>query len=423
MKGWHRSCYTEYNYHNMITFSYQARDMSGKIVTGIQDALNEDNAVTSLMSRGLMVLSLQQKSVASKTRKKTWSVKETDLVLFTRQLSTMIEAGISLVQALTALYDQCDPKKQKSLRHIISDVTTRVQGGETFHESIAKHPRVFDRLFISMVKAGEHGGLLAEILDRLAGFLEASARLRKKIKSAMTYPVIVICIAMAITTFLIVKVVPIFGEIFADFGSKLPAPTQFLIDVSDFMRGEWYYLLLGLFGIVFGVRTFLRSTRGKQLWDRWKLKLPVFGPLIHKICMSRFARTFAQLIRSGVPILEVLDIVGGASGNHVVETSINGVSSDVEKGDNLSVALSKKAIFPPMMLRMVAAGEATGKIDTMLEKMADFWDEEIEAMLDALTSLIEPLLIVFLGVIVGGIVIAMFLPIFKLNEVVSQSKN
>jgi type IV pilus assembly protein PilC len=406
----------------MITFSYQARDMSGKIVSGVQDALNEDNAVTSLMSRGLMVLSLQQKAVANKSRKKTWTVKETDLVLFTRQLSTMIEAGISLVQALTALYDQCDPKRQKSLRHIISDVTTRVQGGETFNESIAKHPRVFDRLFVSMVKAGEHGGLLAEILDRLAGFLEASARLRKKIKSAMTYPVIVICIAMAITTFLIVKVVPIFGEIFADFGSKLPAPTQFLIDVSDFMRGEWYFLLLGIGGTFFAIRTFLRSTRGKQLWDRWKLKLPVFGPLVHKICMSRFARTFAQLIRSGVPILEVLDIVGGASGNHVVETSINGVSSDVEKGDNLSVALSKKPIFPPMMLRMVAAGEATGKIDTMLEKMADFWDEEIEAMLDALTSLIEPLLIVFLGVIVGGIVIAMFLPIFKLNEVVSQAK-
>ncbi len=406
----------------MITFSYQARDMSGKIVSGIQDALNEDNAVTSLMSRGLMVLSLQQKAAAAKQRKKTWTVKETDLVLFTRQLSTMIEAGISLVQAMTALYDQCDAKRQKSLRHIISDVTTRVQGGETFHESIAKHPRVFDRLFVSMVKAGEHGGLLAEILDRLAGFLEASARLRKKVKSAMTYPVIVICIAFAITTFLIVKVVPIFGEIFKDFGSKLPAPTQFLIDVSDFMRGEWYFLILGAGAIFFGIRTFLRSTRGKQLWDKWKLKLPIFGPLIHKICMSRFARTFAQLIRSGVPILEVLDIVGGASGNHVVETSIKGVSDDVEKGDNLSVALSKKTIFPPMMLRMVAAGEATGKIDTMLEKMADFWDEEIEAMLDALTSLIEPLLIVFLGVIVGGIVIAMFLPIFKLNEVVSQAK-
>jgi type IV pilus assembly protein PilC len=408
----------------MYTFSYQARDASGKIVSGIQDALNEDNAVTSLMSRGLMVLSLHQKSAAaSRSRKKTWTVKETDLVLFTRQLSTMIEAGISLVQAMTALYDQCDPKRQRNLRHIISDVTTRVQGGATFNESIAKHPRVFDRLFVSMVKAGEHGGLLAEILDRLAGFLEASARLRKKVKSAMTYPVIVICIAFAITIFLLVKVVPIFGEIFKDFGAKLPAPTQFLIDVSDFIRGEWYFLILIVGGVFFGLRTFLRSTRGKQLADRWKLKLPIFGPLIHKICMSRFSRTFAQLIRSGVPILEVLDIVGGASGNHVVETSIKGVSEDVEKGDNLSVALSKKPIFPPMMLRMVSAGEATGKIDTMLEKMADFWDEEIEAMLDALTSLIEPLLIVFLGVIVGGIVIAMFLPIFKLNEVVSQSKS
>jgi type IV pilus assembly protein PilC len=406
----------------MITFSYQARDAAGRIITGTQDALNEDNAVTSLMSRGLMVLSLQRKSVASRRRKKVWTVKETDLVLFTRQLSTMIDAGISLVQALTALYEQCDKKRQRNLRHVISDITARVQGGETFHESIAKHPRVFNRLFTSMVKAGEHGGLLAEILDRLAGFLEDSARLRKKVKSAMTYPVVVISIAFAITTFLIVRVVPIFGEIFKDFGAKLPAPTQFLIDLSDFVRGEWYFLILGIGGTIFGLRAFLRSKRGKQLTDKWKLKLPVFGPLVHKICMSRFSRTFAQLIRSGVPILEVLDIVGGTSGNHVIETSIKSVSEDVEKGDNLSIALSKKSVFPPMLLRMVAAGEATGKIDTMLEKMADFWDEEIEAMLDALTSLIEPMLIVFLGVIVGGIVIAMFLPIFKLNEVVSQSK-
>jgi len=406
----------------MITFSYQARDGAGNIVNGVQEAINEDNAVTSLMSRGLMVLSLQQKATASRHKKTSWSVKETDLVLFTRQLATMIEAGISLVQALTALYEQCDPKRQKNLRSVISDVTTRVQGGETFHESIAKHPRVFNRLFVSMVKAGEAGGLLSEILDRLASFLEASARLRKKIKSAMTYPTIVISIALLITTFLIVRVVPVFAEIFKDFGAKLPAPTQFLIDLSNFVRGEWYFLILGIGGVIFGLRAFLRSNRGRQVSDRWKLKLPVFGPLIHKICMSRFARTFAQLIRSGVPILEVLDIVGGSSGNHVVEESIKGVSVDVEKGDNLSVALSKKKIFPPMMLRMVAAGESTGRIDGMLEKMADFWDEEIEAMLDALTSLIEPMLIVFLGVIVGGIVIAMFLPIFKLSEIVSGNK-
>ena len=407
----------------MITFSYQARDASGRIVSGIQDALNEDNAVTSLMSHGLMVLSLQRKAVSARSRKRIWSVKETDLVLCTRQLATMIDAGISLVQALTALYEQADPKRQRNLRHVISDVTTRVQGGETFHEAISKHPRVFNRLFVSMVKAGETGGLLAEILDRLAGFLEASARLRKKVKSAMTYPVIVLCIAFCITTFLLVRVVPIFGEIFKDFGAKLPAPTQFLIDLSNFIRGEWYFLLLGIGGAIFGTRAFLRSKRGKQWSDRWKLKLPIVGPLSHKIAMSRFARTFAQLIRSGVPILEVLDIVGGTAGNYVVETSIKSVSEDVEKGDNLSVALSKRPIFPPMLLRMVAAGEATGKIDTMLEKMADFWDEEIEAMIDALTSLIEPLLIVFLGLVVGGIVISMFLPIFKLNEVVSQTKS
>src|SRR4051812_1924868 len=277
----------------MITYAYQARDASGRIVTGIQDAINEDNAVTSLMSRGLMVLSLQKKAEVSRSRKKIWSVKETDVVLMTRQLATMIEAGISLIQALTALYDQCDPKRQRNLRFVISDITTRVQGGETFHESLSKHPRVFNRLFISMVKAGEHGGLLAEILDRLAGFLEASARLRKKIKSAMTYPVIVICIAFAITTFLIVRVVPIFGEIFQDFGAKLPAPTQFLIDTSEFIRGNWYYLVGAIVGTFFGIRTFARSPRGKRLSDRWKLKLPVFGPLLTKIAMSRFSRTFA----------------------------------------------------------------------------------------------------------------------------------
>jgi type IV pilus assembly protein PilC len=406
----------------MITFSYQARDSTGRIVSGIQDALNEDTAVTSLMSRGLMVLSLQKKVVATRMRKRVWTVKETDLVLFSRQLATMIDAGISLIQSLTALYEQCDPRRQKSLRHVISDVTSRIEGGETFHEAISKHPRVFSQLFVSMAKAGEAGGLLAGVLDRLAGFLEASARLRKKVKSAMMYPVIVICIAFTITTFLIVRVVPIFAEIFADFGAKLPAPTQFLIDLSNFVRSEWYFLILGIGGVIFGVRTFVRSKRGKQLTDRWKLKLPGFGPLIHKIAMSRFARTFAQLIRSGVPILEVLDIVGGSSGNYVIEENIRAVATDVEKGDNLSTALSKKKIFPAMLLRMVAAGEATGKIDAMLEKMADFWDEEIEATLDGLTSLIEPMLICFLGVIVGGIVIAMFLPIFKLNEVVSQAK-
>jgi type IV pilus assembly protein PilC len=402
----------------MYTYAYQARDNSGKISAGVQDAINEENAINSLMSRGLMVLTITQKSVAGK-RKKATTVKETDLVLFTRQLATMVDAGIPLVGGLTALYESADPKKQAALRTVIGDVTSRVQGGDSFNQALVKHPKVFNRLYISMVKAGETGGLLSDILDRLAGFLEATARLRKKIKSAMTYPIAVISISVVITTFLIVRVVPVFAGIFKDFGKPLPAPTQWLVDLSDFMREDWWAILLAIGGTIFGLRWFVKTPTGNQLWNRWQLKLPVFGPLLQKIAMSRFARTFSQLIRSGVPILETLEIVGGSSGNTIIEESIRSVSTDVEKGDNLSVAMSKKKIFPPMMLRMVSAGESTGKIDEMLEKMADFWDEEIEATLDALTSLLEPILIVVLGVIVGGIVIALFLPIFKLSEVVS----
>jgi len=405
----------------MLTFAYQARDSAGKISNGVQEGINEENAVNALMARGLLVLSIQQKAASKLARAKA-KVPESDLVMFTRQLATMVDAGLPLVGALTALFEQADPRKQAGLRRVIGEITAQVQEGSTFYDSISKHPKVFSRLYTSMVKAGESGGMLSEVLDRLAGFLEASARLRKKVKSAMTYPIIVISIALAITTFLIVKVVPVFGSIFADFGAKLPAPTQFLIDLSGFMRNYWYYLVGGIVGVIYAIRAWLGTEKGADTWDRWKLKMPVFGPLTHKICMSRFARTFAQLIRSGVPILEVMQIVGDTSGNSVVTKALKAVSADVERGDHLTASLSRQAIFPPMMLRMVAAGESTGKIDTMLEKMADFWDEEIEATLSALTSLLEPLLIVFLGVIVGGIVIAMFLPIFKLSDIVSANK-
>ncbi len=402
----------------MFTFAYQARDPSGKMISGVQEALNEDNAINTLMARGLMVLSIQQKSV-SRTKPGSSRVSETDLVLFTRQLATMVDAGLPLVSGLTALFEQCDPRKQAGLRQIIGEVSALVQQGESFYEAISKHPRIFTRLYTSMVKAGESGGLLAEILARLAGFLEAAARLRKKIKSAMTYPVAVICIAILITTFLLLKVVPVFGEIFKDFGAALPGPTQMLLNLSGFMQSYWWVIFGTLGLLVFGFRAWVRTESGRQRWDKLKLKFPVFGPLCHKIAMTRFARTFAQLIRSGVPILEVMEIVGETSGNYVIEEAIKHVASDVEKGDHLAASLSRQAIFPPMLVRMVSAGEATGKIDAMLEKMADFWDEEIEATLDALTSLIEPMLIVFLGVVVGGIVIAMFLPIFKLGDVVS----
>ncbi len=402
----------------MITFAYQARDSNGKMISGIQEALNEDNCVNTLMSRGLMVLALQQKAVSRASAGKG-KVNETDLVLFTRQLATMVDAGLPLVSGLTALYEQCDPRKQAGLKRVVGEVSALVQQGESFYEAIIKQPQVFNRLYTSMIKAGESGGLLAEILDRLAVFLESAARLRKKVKSAMTYPVVVISIAVGITTFLIVKIVPIFGQIFADFGAKLPAPTQFLLDLSDFVRGYWYYIIALVLGVFFGIKWALNTERGRQLWDKYKLKLPVFGVLVHKIAMTRFSRTFAQLIRSGVPILEVMEIVGDTSGNYVVEESIKLVAADIEKGDHLTAALGRQPIFPPMLVRMVGAGESTGKIDTMLEKMADFWDEEIEALLNALTSLLEPILIVVLGIIIGGIVIALFLPIFKMSDVVS----
>ena len=404
----------------MITYAYQARNSEGKTVSGIADAVNEENAISTLMARGLMVLSLEERAVRPASRRGV-KVGTSDLVLFTRQLATMVDAGLPLLTALTALYEQSDPRKQAGLKIIVGEIMARVQQGDTFTEAIAKHPKIFSRLYISMVKAGETGGMLSEILDRLAGFLESAARLSKKVKSAMTYPIVVISIAMAITTFLIVKIVPAFGDIFKEFGSKLPAPTQFLMDVSAVIRGNWVAIVVVLVGTFYGVRRFLATQAGTELWDRYKLKLPVMGPLVHKICMSRFARTFAQLIRSGVPILEVMSIVGETAGNTMVEKAIKGVAAEVEKGDGLAAAMTRQTIFPPIMLRMVSAGEATGKIDAMLEKMADFWDEEIEAMLDALTSLIEPFLIVFLGVVVGGIVIAMFLPIFKLNDIVSGS--
>lgn len=403
----------------MITYAYQARDTAGRIVSGVQDALNEQNAIGALMSRGLLVLTINAKSQRS-SRKMALSVKETDLVLFTRQLATMIEAGLPLVTALTALFEQSDPKKQKSLRAVVSDLTARVQGGESFHEALAKHPNIFSRLYIAMVKAGESGGLLAEILERLAGFLEASARLKKKIKSAMTYPVVVIAICLLIATFLIVKVVPVFEDIYRDLNSDLPLPTQILVSISQSARAFWYIYAVVIPLLIFAFVRYTRTKSGRAWWDRTKLKLPVFGPLIHKVAMSRFSRTFAQLIRSGVPILEVMEIVGETAGNHVVEVSLKDVSRDVQKGDQLAVALSRQSVFPPMLVRMVAAGEATGKIDTMLEKMADFWDEEIEATLNSLTSLIEPMLIVVVGLIVGGMVICLFLPIFKLNEIVSK---
>jgi type IV pilus assembly protein PilC len=400
----------------MPNFTYQARDPSGRPAGGDIEAADVQAAAASLMDRGLMVISLRPSVGRKKGQKRhRGRVKSQDLVVFTRQLATMMDAGLPLVQSMTALEEQT---ASPVFKPVLRSITENVEQGRAFSEALAEHPKVFTRLYVSMVEAGETGGLLAEILDRLASYLEATARLKKKVKSAMTYPVIVCFIAISIALFLIIKVIPIFGGIYKDFGAALPMPTQILINISDVIR-HYFILTIGAAGgMIFGFVKFIHSKVGGALWDRAKLRMPVFGNLIHKIAISRFSRTFAALLRSGVPILETLRIVGQSAGNTVVETAVEETAASIERGDNLAVALGQHSIFPPMLVRMVSAGEQTGKVDVMLEKISDFYDEEIEATLSSLTSLIEPLLIVFLGVVVGSIVICMFLPIFKLNQIV-----
>ncbi len=331
----------------------------------------------------------------------------------------MIDAGLAMVQSLQGLAEQTT---NKVMRDVIKDVTTRVEGGDNFSEALQKHPKAFSRLYVSMVAAGEKGGLLAEILARLATYLENTARLRKKVKAALMYPTVVTVVAIAITTFLLVKVVPVFGDIYSGFGAKLPTPTLVLINISNFLKAYILWFILGGGAAVYGWFYFIKTPPGRAFWDAKRIKLPVFGGIAHKICLARFTRTLASLIRSGVPILEVLQIVSQTVGNVVMEKAIRQASSDIERGEGISVALGKHPVFPNMVIRMITAGEQTGKIDNMLERISDFLDEEIENTLSGLTSMIEPILIVFLGVVIGGMVICMFLPIFKLSEIVTNSK-
>jgi type IV pilus assembly protein PilC len=401
----------------MASFVYVARETgSGREIRNSVEAATEQAAIAALLNRNLLVVSIQEK-VGRKGRTSGGRVALADLVIFTRQLATMIDAGLAMVQSLQALADQTT---NKIMRDVIRDVCARVEGGDSFSEALQKHPKVFSRLYVCMVAAGEKGGLLAEILARLATYLENAARLRKKVKSAMMYPTVVTIVAILITIFLLIKVVPVFGEIFKSFGAELPGPTLALLALSNFVKRFIIPLLLCGGGVVYGWFQFIKSKPGRQFWDSYRIRLPIFGVIAHKICLARFTRTLASLIRSGVPILEVLQIVSQTVGNVVMEQAIKTAALDIERGEGISVALAKHPVFPSMILRMITAGEQTGKIDNMLERIADFLDEEIETTLSGLTSLIEPILIVFLGVVVGGMVICMFLPIFKMPEIVNK---
>ncbi|MDB6056122.1 MAG: pilus assembly protein PilC [Verrucomicrobiales bacterium] len=401
----------------MPSYTYIARESaSGREVRSALDANSEQAAVAALLNRNLLVISIQEK-VGKKGKTAGGKVALQDLVVFTRQLATMIDAGLAMVQSLQALSEQTT---NKVMRDVIKDVTTRVEGGDSFSDALGKHPKVFTKLYVCMVGAGEKGGLLADILARLATYLESTARLRKKVKSAMMYPTAVTLVAIGITVFLLVKVVPVFGDVFKGFGSKLPAPTQFLLDLSAFVQKTFLYIIVAGVAAVYGWLYFIKTPPGRWFWDSKRIKLPIFGVIAHKICLARFTRTLASLIRSGIPILEVLSITANTVGNVVMEKAIRICMTDIERGESISGALGKHPVFPSMIIRMLSAGEQTGKIDSMLERVADFLDEEIETTLSGLTSLIEPLLIVFLGVVVGGIVIAMFLPIFGLSDLVSK---
>jgi len=403
----------------MPSFVYVARETaSGKEVRSNVEAPSEQAAIAALLNRNLLVISIQEK-LGKKGRTSGGRVALQDLVIFTRQLATMIDAGLAMVQSLQALAEQTT---NKVMRDVIRDVCTRVEGGDSFSEALQKHPKVFSRLYVCMVAAGEKGGLLAEIMARLAVYLENTARLRKKVKSAMMYPSVVTVVAILITIFLLVKVVPVFGDIFSSFNAKLPGPTLFMINLSEFVKKYILLLLIAGGAAVYGWLYFIKTKAGRQFWDAQRIKMPVFGSIAHKICLARFTRTLASLIRSGVPILEVLQIVSQTVGNVVMEQAVKEAAGDIERGESISAAISKHPVFPTMIVRMITAGEQTGKIDNMLERVSDFLDEEIETTLSGLTSLIEPILIVFLGVVIGGMVICMFLPIFKMADIINPSK-
>src|SRR5437660_180060 len=331
----------------MPSFVYVARETaSGREIRSSVEAATEQAAVAALLNRNMLVVSIQEK-IGRKGRTAGGKVALMDLVIFTRQLATMIDAGLAMVQSLHALAEQTP---NKVMRDVIKDVCTRVEGGDSFSDALQKHPKVFNRLYVCMVAAGEKGGLLAEILARLATYLENANRLRKKVKSAMMYPTVVTVVAILITIFLLVKVVPVFGEIFASFGAELPAPTQALINISNFVKRYIIFILVAGGGAAYGWFYFIKTPVGRQFWDARRIKLPVFGQIAHKICLARFTRTLASLIRSGVPILEVLQIVTQTVGNVIMEKAIKTAAVDIERGESISQSLGKHAIFPSMII-------------------------------------------------------------------------
>ncbi len=402
----------------MNSYKYSAKDKKGQTVTGVIQAGTEAEVADILHKKEMMVISVDTvKLSVSSLKSRDKKIKLEDLVVFSRQLATMIDAGIPLVHALGILAEQVE---NESLKTIVGNVRQDIEAGLSFCEALAKHPVVFSDLFVNMVKAGEASGMLNEILDRLATFMEKQAALNRKITSSLVYPAVVVSMAIIITAVLLIKVVPTFKGIFESLGGTLPLPTRVLILISDILRKYFLYAiaLMAFCGFLF--RKYLETEKGRYRFDRLVLKVPVFGPLFRKLAVAKFSRTFSTLVKSGVSVLSALDIVSKTSGNKVVEEAVMNCSKSVRNGEPINRPLAKSGVFPPMVTRMISVGEQTGQLEKMLSKIADFYDDQVDAAASALTSLIEPMVIAFLGVVIGGIVIALFLPIFKISQLISR---
>lgn len=397
----------------MATFQYTVRDATGAVRTGTSEAENQDVLKRRLQEQGFSIDNVKQTAAAKKKKPGGGfgKVKLKDMSIFCRQFSTMVDAGVSLVRALDVLGEQTQSPK---LKRIIREIQVEVEGGQTLSKSMAKYPKVFSNLFVGLIRAGEVGGVLEEALQRLSHFLEKDMELRRKVKAAMTYPVIVLVVAVLIVLGLCTFIVPKFIDLFKDLGVKeLPWMTQVLVDFSNFLKEKWWVAALILIVIWFSIKFAGTTKLGRRVIDRLKLKVPVFGPLGHKICLARFSRTLSTLLVSGVPILQAMETVAGTIGNEIIAEAIMNARARIREGERINEPLEKSKMFPPMVVHMISIGEESGALDQMLSKVAEFYEGEVDATLASLAAAIEPVMIVILGFCVGFIVIAMFMPLLS----------
>lgn len=404
----------------MPIYVWEGINAAGEKTKGELNAVDGATAKAMLQKKRINVTKLKPKpkDISEYIPFLAPKVKQTDVVIFTRQMSTLIDSGLPLIQGLDALARQQEnPKFAKILTQIKTDVET----GSTFAEALKKHPKLFDRLYTNMVAAGEMGGVLDSVMARLAAYMEKAQRLKRKVKGAMTYPAIVLGISIGVLSIILIFVIPVFEKMFKEFGHALPAPTQMVIDVSNFVKSYILLILLLLGGLVFLFKKYYSTEKGRTQVDRLLLRAPIFGPLLRKVAVAKLTRTLGTLIVSGVPIIEALNVAAGTAGNKIVENAIIKVKTSVTEGKTIAQPLEESGIFPAMVIQMISVGETSGALDKMLTKVADFYDEEVDTAVEALTSMIEPLMIVFLGGTIGTIIIAMYLPIFKMAGAVSGS--